>query len=66
VPDKKAPGRSPFAPASTETKEPECTAAERLDRALRTVIKVPKEALLKEEAKEKRRRARKKQDKKPS
>jgi hypothetical protein len=34
-------------------------------RAFRTVIKVPKEALLKEEAKEKRTRARKKHNKKP-
>jgi hypothetical protein len=45
---------------------PEETPWARLDRAFRTVIKVPKEALLKEEVKEKRARARKKQSKKPS
>ena len=38
----------------------------RLDRAFRTVIKVPKEALLKEEANEKREKERKRRKKKPS
>jgi hypothetical protein len=40
--------------------QPEETPWARLDRAFRTVIKVPKEALLKEEAKEKRRKKAKK------
>jgi hypothetical protein len=35
---------------------PQGTPWERLDRAFRTIIRVPKEALLKEEAKQKRRR----------
>jgi hypothetical protein len=37
--------------------------SERLDRAFRTVIKVPKEALLKEEAKEKHRHQKKRNKK---
>lgn len=37
----------------------------RLDSAFRTVIKVPKEAVLKEEAKEKRAKERKRHKKKP-
>jgi hypothetical protein len=41
-------------------KLPEATPWERLDRAFRTVITVPKETLLKEEAKWKRARAKKK------
>jgi hypothetical protein len=45
--------------------QPEDTPWTRLDRAFRTVIKVPKEAILKEEAKLKR-RSLKKRDKKPS
>jgi len=40
------------------------TPAERLDRAFRTVLTVPKEAILKEEAKEKRQREKRRTRKK--
>jgi len=39
------------------------TPAERMDNALRAILKVPKEAILREEAKEKRKRERKKEQK---
>jgi hypothetical protein len=45
------------------TKLPEDTPWARLDRAFRTVIKVPKEAPLKEEAKVKQAKARRKREK---
>jgi len=40
------------------------TPAERLDMALRKVLTVPKSALLREEAKEKRQRAKRREEKK--
>lgn len=43
--------------------EPGATPFEKLDRAFRTVIKVPKEALLKEEAKVNRAKTRRKREK---
>ena len=44
---------------------PEGTPAQRLDMAFRKVLTVPKEALLREEAKEKRQREKKRAAKKP-
>jgi hypothetical protein len=41
------------------------TPAERLDMAFRKVLTVPKEALLREEAKEKRQREKRRETKKP-